>query len=75
MDVGGGAGRGGTVLLALLGSLTRWLALRTRGPRAKVGGGSAALAGASVDVCGGDGVGRGEGSGACFAWLASGLGR
>lgn len=27
------------MLLALLGSLTRWLALRTRGPRAKVGGG------------------------------------
>ena len=68
MDVGGGAGRGETVLLALLGLLTRWLALRAHGPRAKVGGGSAALTGSAGRVCGGDG------SGACFAWLASGPG-
>ncbi len=40
----------------------------------KGGGGSAVLAGASVDVCGGDGAGRG-GSGTCFALLASGLAR
>jgi hypothetical protein len=40
----------------------------------KGGGGSAALMGTSVDVCGGDGAGRGGGSGACFALLASGSG-
>ncbi len=38
-------------------------------------GGSAALAGASLDVCGGDGAGRGGGRGTCFAMLASGLSR
>ncbi len=41
----------------------------------KGGGGSAVLAGASVDICGGDGASRGGGSGACFALLASGSGR
>ncbi len=41
----------------------------------KGGGGSAALPGASVDVCGGDGASRGGGSGTCFALLASGSGR
>ncbi len=33
------------------------------------------LAGASVDVCGGDSTGRGGGSSACFALLVSGSGR
>ncbi len=32
------------------------------------------LLGASVDLCGGDGAGRGGGGGACFALLASGSG-
>jgi hypothetical protein len=41
----------------------------------KGGGGSAVLAGASVDVCGGDGAGRGGRSGTCFALLASGSAR
>ena len=50
-----------------------WLALHARGP-GKGGGGSAALAGTSVDICGGDGAGRGGGSSARFAWLASGSG-
>ncbi len=39
----------------------------------KGGGGSAALAGASVDVCGGDGAGRG--GGAALALLCSRQGR
>ena len=37
--------------------LMRWLALRARDP-GQGGGGSAALAGASGDVCGSDGAGR-----------------
>ena len=54
VDVGGGAGRGGTVALALLGS--RWgratdaLVRCPLAAQGKGGGGSAALAGASVDL-------------------------
>ncbi len=46
----------------------------------KGGGGSAALAGASVDVCGGDGAGRGGGAalallGSCRGWAADAVAR
>jgi hypothetical protein len=40
----------------------------------KGGGESTVLTGASVDVCGNDGAGRGGGSGDCFALLVSGSG-
>jgi len=58
VDFGGGAGRGGTVLLASLGSLTHWLALHARGLGRRWGV-SAVLVGASVDVCSGDGIAEG----------------
>ncbi len=63
---------GGAAALALLGSRQGYAAdVSARAapsrPRAKVGGGSAMLTGASVDVCRGDGAGRGgsSGSSAC----------
>ncbi len=83
MDVGGGggggrAGRGGAEALASLG-LCRGRAADALARAALCGpgqrwGGSAAFAGASVNVCGSDGFGRG-GSGACVARLALGPGR
>ena len=72
VDFGGGAGRGGTVLLASLGSLTHWLALHALGPGRRWGV-SAALVGASVDVCSGDGIA--EGGAAALASLGSRWGR
>jgi hypothetical protein len=40
--------------------------------QSKGGGGSAALAGASMDVCGGDGAGRGGGSALALLCLRQG---
>ena len=64
VDFGGGAGRGGNrgarfVARIALGSGRRHVGLRCALAAQGKGGGAPALAGTSVDVRGGDGVGRG----------------
>ncbi len=90
MDVGGGGGggggRGGAAALALLGSCQGRAADASAcavhlQPRVAGGGQQRSLCLACVGVglltrwLAGDGAGMGGGSGACFALLASGLGR